>query len=149
MSTIFTLSIILTKISHPAYLASLLIRVAFFTSLFLGVEKLSWLIFLLVLVFLGGVIVVILFVVAVCGNEKIFFSQTFGPLIVFRYAVVLRALKPRIGVEEGFINNQISNSLYQIDAARGYSLFMLILVLCLVVRVGVSKLESGPLVKRL
>lgn len=94
-------------------------------------------------------IVVILFVVAVCGNEKLFFRFESSTLKVLCLRGVGLRAAARLGISRSFSRAQISNSLYQLDVARGYLVFMLVLVLGLIVRVGVCKLESGPLVKRL
>ena len=149
LSLVLVRSVLLLGARHPVVVAGLLCSRALATSAFLGGVKCSWLIFLLALVFLGGVIVVILFVVAVCGNEKLFFRFESSTLKVLCLRGVGLRAAARLGISRSFSRAQISNSLYQLDVARGYLVFMLVLVLGLIVRVGVCKLESGPLVKRL
>jgi len=66
-------------VSHPASLAGLLIMAALIVRALLAIYSLRWFFYLLALVFLGGVIVVLLFMVSVCANEK-FYSSSISKL---------------------------------------------------------------------
>lgn len=116
----------------------------------LGVHSLRWFLYLLALVFLGGVIVVLLFMVSVCANEK-FYTVKVSKLARF-WAIPLvgvLAFNPVLNFTAGFTGFQFSSALYERESAFSFILFMCILILCLVRVVGVRSLESGPLVKRL
>lgn len=142
-------SLVLT-VSHPASLAGLLIGVALITRALLGVYSLRWFLYLLALVFLGGVIVVLLFIVSVCANEKFYRTKRVSAWL--RRVLALGSLliiQPHLNMRSSFNGFQFSCALYEIEGALSFILFMCILILCLVRVVGVSSLEAGPLVKRL
>lgn len=138
------------SISHPASLAGFLIIVALLIRSLLGVYSLSWFLYLLALVFLGGVIVVLLFMVSVCANEK-FYTAKAPKSISFVVIPLIGVLifNPILNFSRSFRGFEFSRALYEIERALSFILFMCILILCLVSVVGVRRLESGPLVKRL
>ena len=137
-------------ISHPASLAGLLIIVALLVRALLGAHSLSWFLYLLALVFLGGVIVVLLFMVSVCANEKFYASKGLKSA-GFALVPLVGGLvyNPVLNFSAGFRGFQFSGALYEAERALPFIFFILILILCLVRVVGVRRLESGPLVKRL
>ena len=131
-------------------MGGLLVVVAVVNSLFLGKILSSWLFYILFLVFLGGVIVVLLFIVSICGNEKFFYIE--GPSGVYYFAAIIAVyLFINVEIDGGlrFTGLNLTLSLYQSEIALGFVIFILILVLCLIRVVKIRRLESGPLVKRL
>nr|YP_010406810.1 NADH dehydrogenase subunit 6 [Labidocera rotunda]URC16611.1 NADH dehydrogenase subunit 6 [Labidocera rotunda] len=138
------------KISHPVSMAGLLILMALASSLFLGKLIISWVLYLLALVFLGGVMVVLLFMVSVCANEKFFYSvgPQIGPSLIF-WGISSLIIAKNTALSEGMSGVSTPLVLYQSDGMFSFILFMLILVLCMLSVVKISKLESGPMVKRL
>ena len=58
-------------------MAGVLVGIALIRAILLGKLGISWVFYLLALVFLGGVIVVLLFIVSVCANEKFFYGFKF------------------------------------------------------------------------
>jgi hypothetical protein len=94
--------------------------------------------------------VVLLFMVSVCANEKFYSGEGYewAPLAGLRLGG-LAFLNPGVRFREGFSGFQLSSSLYEGERALPFVLFMRILILCLIRVVGVSSLESGPLIKRL
>jgi len=137
-------------VSHPASLAGLLIMAALIVRALLAIYSLRWFFYLLALVFLGGVIVVLLFMVSVCANEK-FYSSSISKLkqVGLVSLVGVFIFNPALNFSTRFNRFQLSRSLYEREGALCFMLFILILILCLVRVVGVRRLESGPLVKRL
>lgn len=136
--------------SHPVRLGGLLVAVAISNSIFMGKLLSSWLFYMLFLVFLGGVIVVLLFMVSICGNEKFFYVETlkggyYGAAVLIVYPLMVWEM----GRGARFVNLNLTLSLYQSEIILGFIIFMLILVLCLIRVVKIRRLESGPLVKRL
>ena len=155
MTTVLLLIISLTsytmlRVRHPVRMAGLLIVIALITSIFLGKLIVSWIIYLLALVFLGGVIVVLLFMVSVCANEKFFYysKKRLGPVILLTLILSIPLRKTTL-LREGLSGIRVPLVLYQSEGAFGFVLFISILVLCMLRVVKISKLESGPLVKRL
>ena len=133
--------------SSPISLAILLIGFATLCSITTGFMFSSWLFYFLILVFLGGVIVVLIFMTSVCVNTKlvIFFPSKHLILIGF-----VLALFPFVSLSS--INYSRLNFCLNIYSLEGvYVLLFLILslLLCIISVVNVVKLEYGPLVFRL
>ena len=144
------ISVGVLKTNHPVRMGGLLVVAAVANSLFLGKLVSSWLFYILFLVFLGGVMVVLLFIVSICGNEKFFYSEGsngiyYFLLIIARYLII----NAEVGGGLSFTRLNLTLRLYQSEIALGFIVFMLILVLCLIRVVKIRSLESGPLVKRL
>lgn len=138
------------RVRHPVRMAGLLIVIAMITSIFLGKLIVRWVMYLLALVFLGGVMVVLLFIVSVCANEKFFYASKKSLAPAFLLALILCApLRKTALIREGISGVRVPLVLYQSEGAFGFILFIRILVLCMLRVVKISKLESGPLVKRL
>ena len=135
---------------HPTLMAGVLVGIALIRAILLGKLGISWVFYLLALVFLGGVIVVLLFIVSVCANEKFFYGFKFfnlgtPPLILW----ALWGGQPFMITGVDFSSFNIAGVLFERDAALPLISFIGVLVLCLVSVVSVRKVESGPLVKRL
>lgn len=131
-------------------MGGLLVAVSIFNSIFLGKLISRWLFYILFLVFLGGVIVVLLFIVSICGNEKFFYREG-GTSVIFLPAMLVFYSLMNIEMVGGqrFSRLNITLRLYQSEIVLGFVVFILILVLCLISVVKIRRLESGPLVKRL
>lgn len=150
ISLVFFISLNLLKVNHPVLLAAILILTAFFSSLILGKMLIRWLFYLLALVFLGGVMVVLLFIVSVCANEKFFYTSNFNGLILIpRLRLIYLITQPFIRLNTSFNRFNITLLLYQSDTALIFISLISILMLALIRVVIVRKMESGPLVKRL
>ena len=130
---------------HPISIAIVLIRFALILSFFLIKLTASWLGYVIALVFLGGVMVVLIFSVSICGNEKIIFSKNIKLLVLLPSIFIPR----RVFFRSDLKVSQIANSLYQVDQTSGLIFIIFLLLLCIVTRVIVVKLDFGPLVKRL
>lgn len=138
------------KASHPVSLGGILVVAAVLNSIFLGKLISRWLFYILFLVFLGGVIVVLLFIVSICGNEKFFYTGGLRwlSLLVVGGVFCLLSLNS-VTAYRGFRGLTITLTLYQSETIITFIIFILILVLCLIRVVKIRRLESGPLVKRL
>ena len=89
--------------------------------------------------------VVLIFSVSICGNEKIIFSKNIKLLVLLPSIFIPR----RVFFRSDLKVSQIANSLYQVDQTSGLIFIIFLLLLCIVTRVIVVKLDFGPLVKRL
>ena len=147
---IFILSNRIFKARHPVRIAGLLVIISLLRSLFLGKLIVSWVIYLLALVFLGGVIVVLLFMVSVCANEKFFYRKgaNAAPLLA-RWIILRLFISKTTLTSEGMSGVGVPLVLYQREGLFSFILFIGVLVLCMLRVVKIRKLESGPLVKRL
>ena len=110
----------------------------------------SWFFYLLVLVFLGGVIILIIYIRTLSANEKFFVTNTGLPisfLLLLRLILVFyyeynKTINLRI--KSCFISNvyEQSNS----SLTLRLIIYLLLTILCVVKLV---KFEKGPLVRRL
>merc|ERR1711915_437347 len=145
----FGLALARFKAHSPVYLAGLLLLFSGMSSLFLGKLLISWVIYFLFLVFLGGVIVVVLFIVSICNNEKFIFYPTSHPELFLVLLFGLLFFNSSEKLSGGISQFQLSYTLYDRSNTAVFMYLMLFLLLCLVRVVRVTKKEYGPLVKRL
>lgn len=134
--------------SRPIAMASLLLAIATLTAFTLGIILRAWFFYFLLLVFLGGVIVVVLFIVSVCSNKKLIIGGKLRLTILGLVAIFIRALPVRLH-NSNYSTSNIIFSLYKTESRLIFIGLILTLVLCIIRVISVSKLESGPLVKRL
>merc|ERR1711955_185888 len=141
---------IIMIMSHPISLGIIIIIMALNIGLWAFYIVYSWFIYLLVLVFLGGVIVLIIYISTLSANEK------FSPMIVTFPLSVLLALIMSItsnSLTQSFSNRVTSRSfmsqLYQHKNARLLLFLIVYLLITLVCVVKLVKYEEGPLSKRL
>jgi len=111
----------------------------------------SWFFYLLVLVFLGGVIVLIIYISTLSSNEK--FSQLSfkvgGASILVRSITVI-IISPFYGRTSAASYSLSATSLvYENSQLSRLMLIMVYLLFVLICIVKLVKFESGPLVKRL
>ncbi len=135
------------NIVHPFAIALLLMVIS--VSLGLGLLKISfsWLFYLLVLIFLGGVIVIITYIASLAANEK-FSRPKIRSLRILLLApgVLLFDHIRKTKISSAFL---FSGALYEPLLLRCTIFCFLILLLALIRAVKLIKLEEGPLVKRL
>ena len=112
--------------------------------------NLSWFFYLLVLVFLGGVIVLIIYMNTLAMNEKFFLSKV---KFKFNYIFLLVSIPLLIFYKNSFIKINYSNfmSMNLYTSINSLLLVFLIfyLLLTLICVVKLVKFEFGPLIKRL
>merc|ERR1711973_1074534 len=136
--------------SHPIFFSIILIIRSIVVGVICIKANLSWFFYLLVLVFLGGVIVLIIYINTLAINEKFFFYEIkfkYMYVFIFLFLTQLIIFK-NIFVKTNY-SNIISISLY--DSINSLSLVFLILylLLTLICVVKLVKFEYGPLIKRL
>lgn len=134
------------SLTSPLSLSGGLLLTAFFTAVLLGVNFSSWFLYFLTLVFLGGVIVIVLFLCSICSNKKILslnFSLNIPILLLISTIFDLFYLKTI------FIKNSLCSpiilSLYQANSARILIFLIRGLILCLIRVVIITNLDRGPL----
>ena len=96
--------------------------------------------------------VVLLFIVSVCANEKFFktdFKLGWGLTVLLFWVGVTYFDKAQLLVGTSFSCSQLPLVLYQEEAGALFVVIILVLVLCLISVVKIRKVETGPLVKRL
>ena len=137
-------------ISHPIFFRVILISISLFIRVLLIKINISWFFFLLMLVFLGGVIVLVIYINTLSINEK-FFIKNFS-FIDFYYLrflfLILMFLKKNTTIKINY-SNFIPAMLY--ENINFYVIIFLIvyLLLTIICVVKLIKFEYGPLIKRL
>jgi len=150
ISFFFLLINLMIFISHPIFFRVILIIRSIMIGIICMKINLSWFFYLLVLVFLGGVIVLIIYINTLAINEKFFFYKIkFKYLYLFIFIFLMQILFYKRSFIKANYSNFISISLY--DSINSISLVFLILylLLTLICVVKLVKFEYGPLIKRL
>ena len=75
-------SILLTVFVHPLTLAWALVFYAILTRLVVGYLRVSWIIYILVLIFLGGVIVLVVYITTLAANEKFIITVNYSRVVL-------------------------------------------------------------------
>jgi len=137
-------------ISHPIFFRVILISISLFIRVLLIKINISWFFFLLMLVFLGGVIVLVIYINTLSINEKFFIKNfSFIDLSYFRFLfLILMFLKKNTIIKINY-SNFIPAMLY--ENINFYVIIFLIvyLLLTIICVVKLIKFEYGPLIKRL
>lgn len=137
--------------SHPISLGLSLVVLALITGFMVIKINISWFFYLLVLVFLGGVIILIIYIRTLAANEKFFTEVSQGKLALFLLASVIpagaiiskfRRLKIRPGI-------MAAGTLYECSNMSILIFLIVYLLLTIICVVKLVKFESGPLIKRL
>lgn len=140
----------LLKLTHPISLGILLVSYAVILGIIICDLSISWIAYLLILVFLGGVIVLIIYICTLSANEKIFFKKTnifIKSLILFFFFLIIFSERKII-----LFTSQTINSLRIIYERRNLLNLIGLIIFLLITLVAVVKLvkfESGPIIKRL
>merc|ERR1719266_8345 len=142
---------ILLNLVHPISLGLVLI----FYSLLIGVARIMirapWFFFLLVLVFLGGVIILIIYIRTLAANEKFIILETSNLFLVIIRGLVIRLILPSTYnyLMKSSPNINIVLNLYEYANSRLSMFLILYLLITIVCVVKLVKFEKGPLVGRL
>ena len=141
---------ILLKLSHPISLGIVLI----FYSLLIGVTTIifstPWFFYLLVLVFLGGVIILIIYISTLAANEKFIRPEFPNPVLFIVAISIIRFILANYNYSNKSSHNiRILINLYEYSN-RSLSIFLIVyLLITIVCVVKLVKFERGPLVGRL
>ena len=144
--------IIIFFLSHPIRLRISLILIAILARIISLWINSSWFFYLIVLVFLGGVIILIIYIRTLAANEKFrrisINYNTIGIILIVRLFILV-VLKYKNILQFIRRNNTAVGIIYE---ASNFSLLLFLityLLLTLVCVVKLVKFESGPLIKRL
>ena len=141
------LSLILLKINHPLSLAYSLLATSIIRGLMIFKLRLSWLFYTLILVFLGGVMVIIIYITSLAANEKIIYYNKFSNLIImFLGGSLFITLEPLscLKVSSRF---KVVGLLYEKAGGGVLILAACALLICIFSVIKLIKFERGPLVK--
>merc|ERR1712030_9862 len=142
----------LVNLAHPISVAFLLIFISIFISLFSLKLLCSWFFYLIVLVFLGGVIILIIYMSTLSANEKfrrfhLNMSEIVAALAVSSFTLFSIKIKYRPSIIN--IRNIAIGISYERSNFTLLVFLILYLLITLVCVVKLVKFESGPLIKRL
>nr|UBD09525.1 NADH dehydrogenase subunit 6 [Leptodius exaratus] len=157
--SIIALSFLFTRLTHPLSLGVTLLLQTIFMSLTVGTSTYSfWFSYILFMIFLGGMLVLFIYVASLASNEMFSFSlMTFFTYstIILSLSLVTFFLDPlSISAYSALPSSSISNPLttpfivswiYN-SPSMGFTLFIIIyLLITLVVVVKIVNLFKGPL----
>ena len=112
--------------------------------------NLSWFFYLLVLVFLGGVIVLIIYINTLAINEKFFFYKfKYKFFYLVSFFLIIQIILYKNILYKINLSNFISIGLYESINFIFLVFLILYLLLTLICVVKLVKFEYGPLIKRL
>jgi len=143
---------ILFSVNHPIRIGLILISYSVAIGLCVTALRTSWFFYLLVLVFLGGVIVLIIYMRTLSSNEK-FWDLSLSPNLNMFYIILGGSSSLSISIymvrsksDVFFCGRAV---LYGQTQLRGLIFLIVYLLLVLLCVVKLVKFEFGPLVKRL
>ena len=137
-------------ISHPIFFRIILIISSIMVGVICIKINLSWFFYLLVLVFLGGVIILIIYINTLAINEKFFFYKILNkPLYAIIFIILIQIIFFKNFSWKINFSNFISIRLYESINLLSLIFLMLYLLLTLICVVKLVKFEYGPLIKRL
>nr|YP_010388413.1 NADH dehydrogenase subunit 6 [Calanus simillimus]UPP55815.1 NADH dehydrogenase subunit 6 [Calanus simillimus] len=136
---------------HPVSIGLLLVSLALATSGMMLKLKVSWFFYLIVLVFLGGVMVLIMYMCTLAANEKfkvISLGHVMGPFLLLSLPLSLM-FSPMFNSFKTGMENMATGMSYESHNLTVLLFLMLYLLLAMVSVVKLVKFESGPLIQRL
>jgi len=146
----FVLINLILFISHPIFFRIILIISSVMVGVICIKINLSWFFYLLVLVFLGGVIILIIYINTLAMNEKFFFYKIFNkPLYIAIFIILTQIIFFKNFYLKVNFSNYMSIRLYESINLLSLIFLMLYLLLTLICVVKLVKFEYGPLIKRL
>nr|BAD19001.1 NADH dehydrogenase subunits 6 [Neocalanus cristatus] len=137
--------------SHPISLGLSLVVLALITGFMVMKMNISWFFYLLVLVFLGGVMILIIYMSTLAANEKFFTRMSYSKLMLY----FLVSIIPLCSATSKFSSMKLSvgimaaGTLYECSNMSILMFLMVYLLLTMICVVKLVKFESGPLIKRL
>lgn len=152
ISIVFILILLnrLVYVNHPISLGFILIFYALVTGLLSIILRNSWFFYLLVLVFLGGVIILIIYISTLSANEKFFLDNAGLPMMFVLFLslslIFYFEFNNRINIS---IKNCFISNVYEQSNSRLTIILILYLLLTILCVVKLVKFEKGPLVRRL
>nr|QGX04661.1 NADH dehydrogenase subunit 6 [Undinula vulgaris] len=139
------------SVTHPITLSMFLIMISLSTGLLLFSMNISWFMYLLVLVFLGGVMILIIYMSTLAANEKFISNYTMFNLMPLVILLIFSFMMMNYYYCNYMLSESISSvmSIYEMSFYNFLVFLMIYLLLTMVSVVKLVKFETGPLIKRL
>ena len=134
--------------SHPIKIAIFLIATCSLVRVFILKISYSWMFFLLVLIFLGGVIIIIIYMTSLASNEKNLRINFLSTPILILAGAATPFIDSRFSAKSSS-SFEFVKVLYELEFFFSLILCFFFLLTALIRIVKLIKLEEGPLVKRL
>nr|UAM92186.1 NADH dehydrogenase subunit 6 [Geosesarma faustum] len=155
---LFTFSILFTQLSHPLAMGLTLLIQTILISITMGLSIYSfWFSYILFLIFLGGMLVLFIYVASLASNESFFFSNSllFLFLIMFFISFIFLFMDPFLLLNSSSLQissfkllmstSFIINWIYNISSMIFTIFIISYLLLMLIVVVKIINLFKGPL----
>ena len=136
-------------IFHPIFFRIMLIIISLIVSIFVFKINVSWFFFLIMLVFLGGVIILIIYINTLAINEKFFLIRKNFSFIFFSGGFIFIFCMIKNTFYKVNLNNSARIIIYENINIYVIIFLILYLLLTLICVVKLIKFEYGPLIKRL
>ena len=156
---IFFISILFISTNHPLFLRFLLIltRVFFSISIYIF-RNTSWIPYILVIVFLSGIIIIIIYITSLSSNEPLIISKkslifiVISNIIIFFISIFTKSFNnSNLGTLNSLINRtnlhstELIYKTYSIINWKITSILIIYLFIVLIAAVKITSLNSGPL----
>lgn len=111
--TIIINSIIFTQTNHPISIGLILLIQTLLTCLITGFSTKSfWFSYILFLIFIGGILILFIYIASLASNEKLNFSfSTFLKISPIIITIIFILLSDKFWLRPNFFNNELSNFL--------------------------------------
>ena len=146
--SVYIIIFLLNKL-RPLTLSWILLIYSVITSILLSLSNITWLFYFIILVFLGGVIIVVIFITSVCINKKLHLRTPFNPATLVLLIIMSIIVDYTKILNFPFSGISIGSFLYSFDNSLLLIFILITLLIILIAVVIIVKLEEGPLLKRL
>lgn len=151
------MAIIFTQINHPLSIGLIVLLQTIIISILRGfISQRFWFSYVLFLVFLGGILILFIYVTSLASNEIFYLSTKISLLTLILLSILFTINEPNILVNnieiitERIINNDIINQLiklYNRSTGRITIMLAIYLFLTLIAVVKITSVSRGPLRK--
>nr|UGS80461.1 NADH dehydrogenase subunit 6 [Lachesilla sp. LaspMLY] len=159
------LTVLFFKTSNPLSMGLLLILQIIFSSIyFCFFLKSSWFFYIFILIFIGGMLILFIYVTSIFPNEKFKISQLMLfksallfllfliLLLLYLYYMSLNLSQMETYMDWSIMDSKASNSTKKIFMSQTYYMYMLMvnyLFFCMIVVIKITNFFQGPLRKML
>nr|UAM92199.1 NADH dehydrogenase subunit 6 [Geosesarma penangense] len=155
---LFIFSILFTQLSHPLAMGLTLLIQTILISITVGISTYSfWFSYILFLVFLGGMLILFIYVASLASNEPFFFSNLllFMLFITFTFTFLFMFMDPFLMLNPSSLQTSsikmlmstsyIINWIYNVPSMIFTIFIICYLLLMLIIVVKITNLFKGPL----
>lgn len=148
MTVLYSIIIAITSIARlaqtPIQLGIIILITALSVSLLFAWIISPWISFLIFLIYIGGILVIFSYFIAITPNQKLPLLSVIVTLLIFSLTTIFILNKlSRNGIQ---INNRIqTNTFYNINQTPSLIIIALILLITIIIVVKVSNSLQGPL----